>query len=146
MIPRALREPCRNVFSWYLQGHLVLSDRCKHLLDLDWRHCTLPYSSNGVNHLLVNSPGYEHISWPRSFKVRSKPSAAWLYLHCTAPSWSLLEQRHCSDRCPLIQGPGSRVDEGGQGPAHRPVIKPITPIKWKWQSLLLMARNAKSGH
>lgn len=60
--------------------------------DLIQRECSLPNSSNGVNHFLINSLGYEHISWPLSFKVRSKPAAAWTFLHYTAHSWNLLER------------------------------------------------------
>lgn len=55
----------------------MLSDRRKHMLDLDQRECTLVHSSSsGVDHLLITLLGYKHISWPRSFKVRRKLSAA----------------------------------------------------------------------
>lgn len=74
-----------------MQRYCVLGNRYKHMPDLNQRECCLPNSSNGVNHL-INSLGYEHISWPLSFKVRSKPSAAWTFLHYTAHSWNLLER------------------------------------------------------
>lgn len=93
-----------------MQSYHVLSDRCKHMLDLDQRECSLPNNFNGVNRLLINLLGYEHISRPRSFKVRSKSSAAWAFLHYTAHSWSLLEEHHCSDKC---------LSSGGQGPQMR---------------------------
>lgn len=95
-----------------MQSYYVLSDRCKHMLDLDWRECSLPNSFNGVNHLLINLHQYEHISWPRPFKLRSKASAAWAFLRYAAHSWSLLEGHHCSDKCLSSSGLGPQTRVG----------------------------------
>jgi len=102
-----------------MQSYHVLSDRCKHMLDLDRRESSLPNSSNGVNRLLINLLAYEHISWPRSFEVRSKLSAAWAFLRYTAHSWSLLEEHHCSDKCLPSGGLGPQMRAAREQPAER---------------------------